>query len=98
MRFFVEVCTTTLVAVDGEDFNEACELAGKHACRVLAAGGLLTTDVTDVLVRSEPPAPEVKTVTYTCTNCKETSLKADFGPGWIRCPHCKQVGTGITSS
>lgn len=98
MRMVVDVSVTVTVAVDGADFNEGCELASMHALRVLAADGLSSADVFDVVVHQEPPPPEMKTVTYTCTACNKTSLKVNYGPGWIKCPHCGGVGTGITSS
>jgi hypothetical protein len=98
MRLLIEVSATVVVAVDGADANEASLLAAKHLQHVLHTAGLRSTDVQVEHVYAGGPPPEMKTVTYTCNACNKTALKADYGPGWIKCPHCGGIGTGITSS
>jgi hypothetical protein len=98
MRMLVEVTVSVVVAVDGRDFDEACALAGKHVSRVLGTAGMSSADVVDAYVYAGGPPPEMKTITYTCNACNKTALKVDYGPGWIKCPHCGGIGTGITSA
>lgn len=34
---------------------------------------------------------EIRTSTYVCFHCGNSTLKTMWGPGWIRCPLCNKI-------
>lgn len=97
MKRIVLVSASIEVVVDTKRPEDAGRLAADHVTRVLAAGGLTASINHAIGHWRRPLPPEAKAVTYTCSSCDVSSLKEDFGPGWIKCPSCGAVGTGITN-
>lgn len=77
------------VLVDAENASSAEEISMRMLAKEYGSDALFFPQ--DTL---EVPL-DVRTETYVCQLCGESSAKSEWGPGRVRCPYCKKIELSV---